>query len=374
MVSVLSGVSVLYGRASRFWVAMALAMAGAVASGEELAEKHVVVTPVRAQIHDEQGEPVDTVGGGTVLDAFETEGDKVRVNRGWLLAAEVIPYEQAVAYFSDQIAQRPTADAYSARARVWCYHGEFDKALDDCNEALKLDPKSASAHSRRGRAWAGKGELDKAIEDFSQALRLDPADAHALTHRARAYAERGEFELAVNDCNEALRLDPKSNVAYYYRGRARSMEGDAEGAIADFNESLELNPLYVPAWNARANEWYLQQKYRQAAADYDEAIRLNPKFDMVHIHYNRGNARFRLGELKLAAADYQESLEHDPRYSPALEALAQCYAQLGDFAAAAQWQAKAVALSESSKQPGAQARLKSYQASQTAQKSRVRSK
>lgn len=180
--------------------------------------------------------------------------------------------------------------------------------------------------------------------------------------------------MAINDCDEAIRLDPKSNVAYYYRGRARAAQGEVELAIADFNASLKLNPLYVPALNARANELYLQQKYREAAADYDEAIRLNPKFDMVHIHYNRGNARFRLGDVTEAAADYQESLKHDARYSPAIEALAQCYAQLGDFAAAAQWQAKAVALSQGSKQPVAQARLKSYQARQTAQKSGVRSK
>lgn len=366
--------SALYERASWLWVVLALAAGGSFARGEELADKHVVVAPVRAQIHDDEGQPVDSVGGGTVLDAFETRGDKTRVNRGWLLTADLIPYDEAIEFFSEKIGKQPTAEAYSARARVWCYHGDFDKALADCNEALELDPDSASAYSRRGRAWAGKGDLAKAIDDFSQALRLDPADAHAFTHRARANAERGEYELAIDDCDEAIRLDPKSNVAYYYRGRAWAMQGDAERAIADFNESLKLNPLYVPALNARANELYLQQKYRQAVADYDEAIRLNPKFDMVHIHYNRGNAHFRLGELKRAAADYQESLEHDARYSPAIEALAQCYAQLGDFAAAAQWQAKAVALAEGSKQPVARARLKSYQASQTAQKSGVRSK
>lgn len=364
----------LYKRTKWLWAVLVLAAGGGIARGEGLADKHVVVTSVRAQIHDDEGQPVDTVIGGTVLDAFETRGDKTRVNRGWLLTADLIPYDQAIDYFSEQIGKQPTAEAYSARARVWCYHGDFDQALADCNEALKLDPESASAYSRRGRAWAGKGDLAQAIDDFNQALRLDPADAHAFTHRARAFSERGEYELAISDCDEAIRLDPKSNVAYYYRGRARAMQGDAERAIADFNESLRLNPLYVPALNARANELYLQQKYREAVADYDEAIRLNPKFDMVHIHYNRGNAHFRLGDLKQAAADYQESLEHDARYSPAIEALAQCYAQLGDFAAATQWQAKAVSLAAGSKQPVAMARLKSYQASQTARKSAVRSK
>ena len=352
------------------WIVLALGLGGA-ARGEQLADKHVVVTPVKAQIHDDDGQAVDDVRGGTVLDAFETQGDKVRVNRGWLSAADVIPYVQAIDYFSEQIGQRPTADAYSARARVWCYHGEYDKALGDCNAALKLDPESASAYTRRGRAWAGKGELARAIEDFSQALALDPKDAHAYAHRARAFSQQGEYELAVRDSNEAIRLDPNSNVAYYYRGRAYASQGDAERAIADFNESLRLNPLYVPALNSRANEFYLQQKYREAIADYDEAIRLNPKFDMVHIHYNRGNALFRMGEVKRAAADFQESLKHNANYAPAVEALAQCHAKLGDYVVAAKWQAKAVELTDG-KQPLVHARLKSYQASQTTQKSAAR--
>lgn len=358
---------------SRFiWVfaVLALGFAG-IARAEQLADKHVVVTPVKAQIHDADGQAVDEVRGGTVLDAFETQGDKVRVNRGWLSAADVIPYGQAIDYFSQQIASNPTADAYSARARVWCYHGEYDKALADCNAALKLDPESASAYTRRGRAWAGKGESAKAIEDFSKALALDPQDSHAFAHRARAYSQQGEYELAVSDCNEAIRLDPRSNVAHYYRGRAYALQGDAERAVADFNESLRLNPLYVPALNARANEFYLQQKYREAIADYDEAIRLNPKFDMVHIHYNRGNALFRLGEMKRAAADFQEALKHNANYAPAIEALAQCHAKQGDYAVAAKWQAKAVQLTDGS-QPLVQARLKSYQASQTTQKSAAR--
>lgn len=350
--------------------AIVLGMAAAVGAAEPgfLADKHVVVTPPQAQIHDENQQPVDTVHAGTVLDVLGTQGDKVLVNRGWLPAKDVIPYHEAIEHFTTEIAREPSAVAYAARARVWCYHGDYGKALDDCNEALKLDPDSALAYSRRGRAWAGKGELEKAVADFDAALRLDPQDAHAYTHRARARNELGDYELAVKDCNEALRHDPKSNVAYYYRGRARALLGDIDQAVADFSQSLTLNPRYVPAYNARANELYLQGKFQAAIADYNEAIKLNPQFDMVHIHYNRGNAYYRLGEYEHAMADFQESLRHNDKYSPAIEALAQCYARLGDFAAAAQWQAKAVAaVAASAAHPTMHARLKSYQASQKSQ-------
>lgn len=346
-------------------VILGIVSAAGAAEPEELSERHVVVTPTEAQIHDETQQPVDTVHAGTVLDVLSVEGDRVLVNRGWLLAKDVIPYEEAVDYFTAAIAREPNAVAYAARARVWCYHGEFAKALADCDNALKLDADSAIAYSRRGRAWAGMGELEKAVADFDMALRLDQTSALAYTYRARARTELGEYELAIKDCNEALRLDPKSNVAYYYRGRARALVGDVDQAVADFSESLTLNPRYVPAYNSRANELYLQQKFQAAIDDYSEAIRLNPRFDMVHIHYNRGNAFCRLGDYKNAIADYRESLRHDSKYSPAIEAMAQCYAKLGDFSAAAQWQAQAIAVAESGAAQGAmQARLNSYRAGQ----------
>lgn len=346
-----------------FWtVLFGVAAAAGAAEPDRLADKHVVVTPAVAQILDDNQQPVDTVHSGTVLDVLDIQGDKVLVNRGWLPVKDVIAYHEAIEHFNAEIAREPSAIAYAARARVWCYHGDFDKALADCDEALKLDPELAMAYGRRGRAWAGKDELDKAIADFDAALRLDSEDSHAYTHRARAHNERGDYELAVKDCNEAISRDPNSNVAYYYRGRAWALQGDVVQAIADFNQSLKLNPRYVPAYNSRANELFLQQKYQAAIADYNEALRLNPQFDMVHIHYNRGNAYFRLGDYDQAIADYQDSLRHDAKYSPAIEALAQCYAKLGDFAAAAQWQAKAITLVEGNHQPAMQARLKNYQA------------
>ncbi|HVX59932.1 MAG TPA: tetratricopeptide repeat protein [Pirellulales bacterium] len=349
------------------WAAIFLFVGVAASAAEQgwLSDQHVVVTPPQARIRDDAQQPVDTVHAGTVLDVLAIEGERVRVNRGWLQAQDVIPYHQAIEHFTKEIDRQPSAIAYAARARVWCYHGEYDKALADCNEALKIDPESAIAYSRRGRAWAGKGELETAVADFDEALRLDPEDAHAYTHRARARNELGEYEQAVKDCNEALKLDPKSNVAYYYRGRAWALRGDIDQAIADFSRSLALNPRYVPAHNSRANEYYLQRKFKEAIADYDEAIRLNPQFDMVHIHYNRGNAYFHMGDYEQAVADYRESLEHNARYLPAIEALAQCYARLGDFAAAAQWQAKALAAAPSGNaQAVMQARLNRYQAGQ----------
>ena len=57
------------------------------------------------------------------------------------------------------------------------HKGEYDKAIADYNEAIRLDPLDAHAYYRRGVAWTLKDEYDKAIADYTEAIRLDPKDA-----------------------------------------------------------------------------------------------------------------------------------------------------------------------------------------------------
>ena len=46
--------------------------------------------------------------------------------------------------------------------------------MQDCNQAVRYDPKSANAFSNRGFAHVGQGDLDRAIQDYDEAIRLDP--------------------------------------------------------------------------------------------------------------------------------------------------------------------------------------------------------
>jgi len=52
---------------------------------------------------------------------------------------------------------------------------EYDAAINDLNELIKLMPDNASASfALRGDAYLKKGQFDEAISDFTDAIRLDP--------------------------------------------------------------------------------------------------------------------------------------------------------------------------------------------------------
>ena len=78
-----------------------------------------------------------------------------------------------------------------------------------------LQPGDAMSYSNRGFAYESAGEFDKAVADFNQAIRLWPGFAEAYAGRGIAWVGRGEFDLAIADLDEAIRLETR------LRGRLR---------------------------------------------------------------------------------------------------------------------------------------------------------
>jgi tetratricopeptide (TPR) repeat protein len=67
---------------------------------------------------------------------------------------------------------------------AWRVKKEYDKAIADYDEAIRLDPKYAIAFNNRGSAWLIKKEYDKAIADYDEAIRLDPKYVNAALQLA----------------------------------------------------------------------------------------------------------------------------------------------------------------------------------------------
>src|SRR5262249_21929950 len=70
----------------------------------------------------------------------------------------------------------------------------------------------------QGNTSAGNHDYDRAIADYSEAIRLNPQYALAFDNRGNAYWNKADYDRALSDYNEAIRLDPKYASAYYNRG------------------------------------------------------------------------------------------------------------------------------------------------------------
>ena len=143
---------------------------------------------------------------------------------------------------------------YYNRGNAHYCKAEYDRAVADYSEAVRLDPRNAWAFGNRGKAHALRGEHGRAVADFGRVLHLDPANVKAIWDRALSYVELGQYDKALADYDAAIRLEP-SAALYLERGQARAAVGDLEQAVADFTEALALDPKHVGAYLARAGAY-----------------------------------------------------------------------------------------------------------------------
>ena len=92
--------------------------------------------------------------------------------------------------------------------------GQWDKAIAEYNEAIKLDPKFAEAYMTRGNVYLQKGQFDQAFSDFSKAIEINPKLAGAYMTRAMAYWYNGEYDKAWEDAHNAQSLGGQVNPVF----------------------------------------------------------------------------------------------------------------------------------------------------------------
>jgi tetratricopeptide (TPR) repeat protein len=127
-------------------------------------------------------------------------------------------------------------------ARYKVFSKDFDGAIADCDQALKLDPANLDALVTRGGAKDGKEDYAGATVDFSRAIELDPGNIAARLARAQLRLDVLDTAAAISDLDAVLEREPENSTAVTSRAEARQMDGDFAGALADFGAAMRLDP------------------------------------------------------------------------------------------------------------------------------------
>lgn len=264
---------------------------------------------------------------------------------GWATADEIVPVEEGIDFFTNQIRQNPRdvfsymmrgtlwedkkdhqkalsdfgeairlspndAWVYNDRAILWFETGDYDRAIADCNQAIQLEPQNASSYNNRGTIWREKKVYDAAISDFNEAIRLNPEYIYAYYNRALAHLHKGEYDGAIVDFGMVVKLDPRDTLGYFNRGIAWAHKNEHNEAIADFDKAIELNPRLALAYFHRGVAKSAKKEYASAIADYDQAIQLSPT--NAKAYYERGLAWVERKEYRRAITDFNEAIRLDP--------------------------------------------------------------
>jgi tetratricopeptide (TPR) repeat protein/curved DNA-binding protein CbpA len=196
---------------------------------------------------------------------------------------------------------------YLARCMRHFRQGNFDQAIADCDEAVRLEPGKAQAYGRRGNAWAGKGEVDRAQADYEAAIRIDPHNPELLREQGVLWRKLGDLDRALAAFDHAIRLGFSDASAYNERGLVWLQKGRYERGIADFNQALKIDPELVGALINRGIAWRSKGALDRAIADFGQVISVDPNLPAAY--YYRGLARTEKQDIELAMADFAKAWE-----------------------------------------------------------------
>ena len=118
----------------------------------------------------------------------------------------------------------------------------INEIIKEATKDIKYNPTDFDAYFRRGFDYFEKNQYDTAISNYNEFIRINMKDPAVCAYRGRAYMEKGQYDMALKDFNDAIRLRPNYAWAYAQRGEAYWQLGEKDKAIQDLESAIGLEP------------------------------------------------------------------------------------------------------------------------------------
>jgi tetratricopeptide (TPR) repeat protein len=182
----------------------------------------------------------------------------------------------------------------------------YDNAINDMNEAIKMNPGFEKAYYLRGVCRFEMSDYKAAEEDMKVFIDKDKSDPSAYNYLAGCRYIQQDFKGALENYDMVVKLDPNYLNIYTNRGMMRHYQGDLKGAVEDYDKALAADPGNIAAYNNRGGAKLDMGDAKGAMDDLNKAISL--KKDYAEAYNNRGKARIALGDNKGACEDFKKAL------------------------------------------------------------------
>jgi len=108
---------------------------------------------------------------------------------------------------------------------------------------LHCAKKTAEDYFKTGTIYFAQGDYDKAIQEYKQAIKIDPNHINTHMNLGEAYYQKGMYEEAKKEYKYVLSLNNMHIKAHFALGRTLAQEGKKEEARKhyEFLESAKSN-------------------------------------------------------------------------------------------------------------------------------------
>lgn len=183
-----------------------------------------------------------------------------------------------IATYSEMIAANPaSADLYLSRATEYVSQGFLSPALSDLNDALRLVAKGDKELrfeilSQRALIQEKQKDYEAALADVEEAMRIFPDISSLTLTKARVLTGLGRFQEARDCYSSHRRINPRSTEAIFGLAKVSALEGNSDRALALMNEGIEVAPNAGESYVAAASIHSMLGRHEEEIADYISAI------------------------------------------------------------------------------------------------------
>lgn len=186
-------------------------------------------------------------------------------------------FDPAIADFQQAIKLVPKhLGSYLGLANAYVAAGRSQQARTAYNTAVRVFPDDALVHNDRGMFLKSLGRNADAITDFTRALEIDPKYHYAYTNRGFLLMETGHPQAAENDYTASLKIDPRQPTVYTMRASARLAQGHIKSALEDQLQAVQLAPNDPTTYADLGFARFFASQYAEAGTAFDRALKLSP--------------------------------------------------------------------------------------------------
>jgi tetratricopeptide (TPR) repeat protein len=198
---------------------------------------------------------------------------------------------------------------YVGQASVAIKEKEYDRAIDNLDRALAINPDNPEALNLAGMARFFKKDYKIAEANFAKAISLSPSYASALNNLGNLYFMTGRLEKAEELLKKALEISPRLASAYYSLGALLLQVGRTDEAITYLTKGLDLDPSYLDSHKS-----LIASTGAQGSAESE--------FAWARVYASRGDVEKTLVHLesaKRAGFSDWKRIESDKAFNPVRE-------------------------------------------------------
>ena len=176
-------------------------------------------------------------------------------------------YEQAIAVYNQAVESgEDLAKAYAGRGHTYVGLRHFDKAASDYTTSLEYD-RTPVVLASRCNAYRMLAKFLLAMDDCNEAVSLDPNNAETHIALAMLFLEQKKTHQARAEVNTAKQIDPEYVNAQYVLAQIELAEGHLKAAATALSECIEMDQSQPVYYWERGFIYYSLGKIDQAKED-----------------------------------------------------------------------------------------------------------